>query len=86
MFKFVMLLLLLAFEILNPCFSAHRKIFGRNQTKFFGYGIVTIELFEKKMFQIICHMMGCNDSSGKHRQRGGTASAWPLPTPLPVLA
>ena len=40
------------------------KIFGGNQTNFFGYGIVTIEMFEKKMFQIMCHMMGCNDSSG----------------------
>ena len=32
--------------------------------KFFGYGIVTNEMFEKKMFQITCHMMRCNDSSG----------------------
>ena len=31
--------------------------------KKFGYGIVTNEMFEKKMFQITCHMMGCNDSS-----------------------
>ena len=44
--------------------TAHRKIFGGNQTNFFGYDIVTIEMFEKKMFQIMCHMMGCNDSSG----------------------
>ena len=44
--------------------KSHRKIFGGNQTIFFGYGIVTIEMFEKKMFEIMCHMMGCNDSSG----------------------
>ena len=25
--------------------------------QFFGYGIVTIEMFEKKMFQIMCHMI-----------------------------
>ena len=43
---------------------AHCKIFLGNQTIFFGDGIVTIEMFEKKMFQIMCHMMGCNDSSG----------------------
>jgi len=41
--------------------SHPRKIFGRNQTNFFGHSIVTIEMFEKKMFQIMCHMMGCND-------------------------
>ena len=44
--------------------KSHCKIFGGYQTNFFGYGIVTIEMFEKKMFQIMCHMMGCNDSSG----------------------
>ena len=44
--------------------QSHRKIFGGSQTNFFGYGIVTIKMFEKKMFQIMCHMMGCNDSSG----------------------
>ena len=49
---------------LTKIHSTHRKIFGGNQTIFFGYGIVTIEMFEKKMFQIMCHMMGCNDSSG----------------------
>ena len=42
---------------------------------FFGYGIVTIEMFEKKMFQIMCHIMGCNHSSGKHGHRGGGAFA-----------
>ena len=35
------------------CMASHRKVLGRNQTKFFGYGIVTIEMFEKKMFLII---------------------------------
>ena len=24
----------------------------------------TIIIFEKKKFEIMCHMMGCNDSSG----------------------
>ena len=33
--------------------ATHRKIFGGNQTIFFGYGIVTIEMFERKMFQIM---------------------------------
>ena len=46
------------------CNNTHRNIFWGYQTNFFGYGIVTIEMFEKKMFQIMCHMMGCNDSSG----------------------
>ena len=30
------------------------------------------------MFDFMCHMIGCSDSSGKHRQRGGTAFAHPL--------
>ena len=41
--------------------DTYRKFFWGNQTHFFGYGVVTIEMFEKKMFQIMCHMMGCND-------------------------
>ena len=44
--------------------ASHRKILGGKSNNFFGYGIVTIEMFEKKMFQNMCHMMGCNDSSG----------------------
>ena len=51
--------------------GSHGKILGGNQTILFGYGIMTIEMFEKKMFQIMCRMMGCNDSSGCRRQRGG---------------
>ena len=44
--------------------GSESKILGGNQTKFFGYGIVNIEMFEKKIFQIMCHMMGCYHSSG----------------------
>ena len=40
------------------------RFLGEMKQFSFGYGIVTIEMFEKKMFQIMCHMMGCNDSSG----------------------
>ena len=36
---------------------AHRNIFLGNQSIFFGNGIVTIEMFEKMIFQIMCHMM-----------------------------
>ena len=39
------------------------RFWGKSDT-FFGSGTVTIKMFEKKMFQIMCHMMGCNDSSG----------------------
>ena len=44
----------------------------------------TIIIFKKKKFEIICHMIGCNDSSGKHRQRGGTAFAGFCPPPFKV--
>ena len=45
----------------------------------------TIIIFQKKKFEIMCHMMGCNNSSGKHRQRGGTAFAGFCPPPLKSL-
>lgn len=73
---------------------SHRKIFEGNQTIFFGNGIVTIEMFEKKMFQIICHMMGCATTHKANMGRGvGVAFvvhrsfallAWPVVTPYQV--
>ena len=49
---------------------AYCKIFWGN---FFGCGI---EIFEKEKFQIMCHMMGCNDSSGWQRGGGGLCSTY----------
>ena len=39
--------------------------------EFYWNYIITIESFKKKKFEIWCHMMGCNHSSGKHGQGGG---------------
>ena len=57
---------------------------GWNPKKVWKESNCTIIIYQKMKFEIMCHMMGCNDSSGKHRQRGGTAFAGFCPPPLKV--
>ena len=43
---------------------AQCNILKRNQTYEFGNNTIIFEKFKKKMFDFMCHMIGCNDSSG----------------------
>ena len=38
------------------------RFLGEIKLIFFGNGILFIEMFVNKMFQIMCHMMACNHS------------------------
>ena len=44
--------------------KAQCKILKRNQTSEFGNDTIIFAKFKKKMFDFMCHMIGCNDSSG----------------------
>ena len=44
--------------------NAQCNILNRTQTFEFGNNTIIFEKFKKKMFDIMCHMIGFNDSSG----------------------